>query len=105
MLIQVHTDHNIGGREKLIEHVRGVVEDAVDHFANQVTSVEVHLRDENGPKNGRLDKRCMMEVRVEHRAPIAVTHHADDIDEAITGAADKLRRSLEHELARLHERR
>jgi hypothetical protein len=60
------------------------------------------LGDENGAKGGQDDKRCMMEARVEKRHPIAVTHHAATLDEAIAGAAGKLRRSLQHDRDRLH---
>ncbi len=105
MQIQVNTDHNTDGREKVGEYVRGVVEDAVSHFKAHVTRVEVHLGDELGDKKGADDQRCMMEARVEKRRPIAVTHHATTMDAAIDGAAGKLRRSLEHELGRLHAHR
>jgi hypothetical protein len=102
MQIQVHTDRNTDGREKVLDYVRGVVTDALGHFSDHITRVEVHLGDENGAKAGSDDKRCMMEARVERRHPIAVTHHAATLDEAIGGAARKLKRSLEHDLARLH---
>jgi ribosome-associated translation inhibitor RaiA len=105
MQIQVHTDHNTDGREKVADYVRGVVEGAVGHFSTHITRVEVHLGDENGAKAGSDDKRCMMEARVEKRHPIAVTHHAATLDAAIDGAAGKLKRSLAHELERLHEQR
>jgi len=102
MQIQVNTDHKTDGRERVVDYVRGVVEGAMSHFGNHVTRVEVHLGDENGPKGGLDDKRCMMEARVEKRHPIAVTHHAATLDEAIAGAAGKLKRSLQHDLDRLH---
>lgn len=105
MQIQVHTDHNTDGREKIVDYVRQTVEDAVSHFSSHITRVEVHLGDENGLKGGSDDKRCMMEARVEKRHPIAVTHHAATMGEAIDGAAGKLKRSLAHDLERLHEQR
>lgn len=105
MEIQINTDHNTDGREKVAEYVRGVVMDAARHFSDQVTRVEVHLGDENGAKPGQDDKRCMIEARVAGRQPIAVTHHAASLDEAINGAAGKLKRSLEHDLQKQHEHR
>ena len=105
MQIHVNTDHNTNGREKVADYVRGVVEDAVSHFSTHITRVEVHLGDESGSKVGRDDKRCMIEARVQRRHPIAVTHHATTLDEAIDGAAGKLRRSLEHDHERLHQYR
>jgi ribosome-associated translation inhibitor RaiA len=105
MQIQVNTDRNTDGREKVADYVRGVVEDAVSHFSRHVTRVEVHLGDENGPKAGSDDKRCMMEARIGKQNPLAVTHHAATMDDAIDGAAGKLKRTLEHNFGRLQERR
>jgi ribosome-associated translation inhibitor RaiA len=105
MQIQINTDNNVKGREKLATYVRGVVEGAVSRFNERITRVEVHLGDENGDKTGTEDKRCVMEVRVESRHPIAVTHHAATLGAAVDGAAGKLRRSLEHDLHRLREHR
>jgi ribosome-associated translation inhibitor RaiA len=105
MQIQVNTDRNVAGREQLSKYVRGVVEHAVSHFSERITRVEVHLGDENGAKSGPDDKRCMMEVRVQRRQPIAVTHHAATLDGAVDGAAGKLRRSLAHDSERQRARR
>jgi ribosome-associated translation inhibitor RaiA len=100
MQIQVNTDHNIAGHEALAAHVNGIVEAALSRFSNQITRVEVHLSDENADKSGQRDKRCMMEARIEHRGPIAVTEHAATVDLAARGAADKLSRLLESTLHR-----
>jgi hypothetical protein len=105
MLIQVNTDHNTDGREKVAEYVRGAIEGAVGRFADQLTRVEVHLGDENGAKGGQDDKRCMMEARIEGRAPIAVTHFGSTLDDAIAGAVGKLQRSLENVLQKQQEHR
>jgi ribosome-associated translation inhibitor RaiA len=105
MHIQVNTDHNIDGRQRVAEYVRGVVQHAVSHFERQVTRVEVHLSDDNGAKAGPDDKRCVMEARVGSIAPVIVTHRGANVDEAIHGAAAKLKRSLNNELARVHAHR
>ena len=94
MQIQVNTDHNIDGRQRVGDYVRGVVEHAVSHFERQVTRVEVHLSDDNGAKSGPDDKRCVMEARVSSLAPITVTHRGANIDEAIHGAASKLKQRI-----------
>ena len=105
MQIQINTDSNIEGREKLADHISGVVEHALGHFSRQITRVEVHLSDENGPKSGQHDKRCMMEARLEGHQPTAVTHEAATVDQAVHGAADKLKRSVETTVERLRVRR
>jgi hypothetical protein len=105
MQIQLNTDHNINGRQRVAEYVRGVVEHAVSHFERQVTRVEVHLSDDNGAKAGPDDKRCVMEARAGSIEPVIVTHRGPNVDEAIHGAAAKLKRSLANELARAHSHR
>ncbi|MEO7889698.1 MAG: HPF/RaiA family ribosome-associated protein [Vicinamibacterales bacterium] len=105
MQIQVNTDHNIEGREALVARVRGIVESALSRWIDHITRVEVHLSDENGDKTGQNDKRCMMEARLEGRQPAAVTCEAATLAQAVAGAADKLKTSLESTLERLHEHR
>lgn len=101
MQIQINTDHNIEGREVLAAQVSGTVETALSRLSDHITRVEVHLSDQNSAKNGRDDKRCMMEARLEGRQPIAVTHEAPELDQAVAGAADKLAKSIENTLGRL----
>lgn len=101
MQIQINTDHNIEGHEPLAARVSGVVESALSRFSSHVTRVEVHLSDENSHKSGQNDKRCMMDARLEGHQPIAVTHQAATLEEAIDGAADKLNRLIESTLGRL----
>ena len=76
----------------------------VRHLAKHVTRVEVHLSDENGENTGGRDKRSLMEARFEGRQPIAVTDESDSLAGAITGAADKLKCSLDQTLGRLTDR-
>jgi len=103
MQIQINTDHHIHGTESLAAHVTGVVEGILSRVSDRITRVEVHLSDENGPKSGQSDQRCMMEARLAGRKPTAVTHHAATLDLAVEGAAEKLLSSIEHTLGRLHE--
>ncbi|MDZ4788165.1 MAG: HPF/RaiA family ribosome-associated protein [Blastochloris sp.] len=100
MKIQINTDNNIDGSDALTQQTQAVVEDAMGHFAQQITRVEVHLSDENSHKGGR-DKRCVMEARLEGMQPVAVTDQAQHIEQAVQGAADKLKKLLDRELGRL----
>jgi ribosome-associated translation inhibitor RaiA len=106
MQIQISTDHNIEGHEALAAQVTGVVENALSRFSDHITRVEVHLSDQNSDKKGgNNDMRCMMEARLEGRQPIAVTHQAATLDQAVDGAADKLANLIESTLDRLHDQR
>lgn len=105
MKIQVNTDHNIQGSEELIAEVEATIRDALGYLRTHVTRVEVHLSDESGDKEGLTDKRCMMEARVEGRQPTAVTCEAATVAEAVAGATDRLKSSLQSTLDRLSDHR
>ncbi|MDH4369745.1 MAG: HPF/RaiA family ribosome-associated protein [Nitrospira sp.] len=106
MQIQINTDRNIEGREALVTQVSGVVESALSRFSDHITRVELHLSDENSDKKGGIDDmRCMMEARLEGHQPIAATHQAATLDQAIDGAAGKLTRLIESTLGRLRDQK
>lgn len=102
MLIQVNTDNHIKGREALVAQVESTVESNLRHFQSHITRVEVHLTDENSQKGGAKDKRCMMEARIEGRQPLAVSHEAESLTQAVDGAAKKLKASLATAMGRLN---
>lgn len=104
MKIQINTGPNTDGREQVARQVEGIVESTLGHLAEHVSRVEVHLSDQNSDKGGSADQRCMMEARLEGRQPTAVTEDAATMAEAITGAAEKLKHSLDHILGRLSDR-
>ena len=103
MQIQINTDHNIEGHEALAAQVSGVVANALRRNSDHLTRVEVHLSDEDSDKGGQNEKRCVMEARLEGRQPVAVTHQAETLDQAVNGAAEKLARLIESTLSRLHD--
>jgi ribosome-associated translation inhibitor RaiA len=100
--VLVNTDANISGNEALEARVTAAVVSAVSSFTAQLTRIEVHLSDENGPKAGEGDIRCMMEAHLEGHQPLAVTEHATTVDEAVDAAAEALAKVIEHTLGRLH---
>ena len=105
MQIQVNTDKNIEGREALVAHVEATLTHALDRFSDRITRLEVHLSDENGDKSGQDDKRCMIEARLEGRQPNAVTCNAGTLHQAIAGATDKLKKTLDSTIERMQAHR
>lgn len=101
MNIQINTDNHIEGGQKFTEYVSGVVSSAFTRFSNQLTHVDVHFSDQNSStKLGTNDKRCMIEVRITGRKSTAVTSDANSIDEALLGATEKMKHSIENTLGR-----
>jgi hypothetical protein len=101
MQIQINTDRNIEGRETMAAQVSGIVESALSRFSDRITRIEVHLNDENSDKKGGHDDlRCMMEARLEGRQPVAVSHQAATVDQAVDGAVDKMTSLIDSNLGR-----
>ena len=105
MFVKVMTDNHIQGRERLVSEVESAVASSLKRFAPQVTSVEVHLADENSHKEGQRDKRCIIEARLAGLPPFAATDNADNLDQALDGALEKLVAHLDHRLGRLGNRK
>ena len=102
MFVNVHTDNHIKGSDDLTRRVEDEVVGALGRFGEQIVTVEVHLNDVNSHKHG-VDKRCLMEARLAGLQPIAATHMAETLDEAIEGAAEKLERAIDHTVDKLSQ--
>ena len=100
MFVQVSTDNQIvtdaGANERLEARVR----EKLKRFEKRLTHVEVHVSDANGTKGGN-DKKVSLELRANGHAPVAVHAEAARIDVAVTAAADKALRALDHALGKL----
>ena len=106
MQIELSTDHNIEGKERLGARVEELVTHALGKFSDAISRVEVHLSDEISSKSGSKGQtRCVMEARLEGRKPIAVDDKAASVDQAVKGAAKKLANSVETIVGRLGEKR
>ncbi|KPX49405.1 HPF/RaiA family ribosome-associated protein [Pseudomonas syringae pv. tagetis] len=105
MQIQVNSDNHIESSIRLEEWVRTTVESTLEHYDENLTRVEVHIRDENGDKPGPHDIKCQMEARPKGHQPISVSHKADTVDQAVDGAAVKLDHALEHLFGKLRGKR
>ncbi|MBI4166570.1 MAG: HPF/RaiA family ribosome-associated protein [Acidobacteria bacterium] len=95
MQIQVNSDSSIGVDSDLSRLVESTVNHALKRFEGRITRVEVHLSDANSDKFGTQDKRCLMEARPAGRDPVAVDDQAHTLEEAVRGAAQKLKRLLD----------
>ncbi|MEQ1694237.1 MAG: HPF/RaiA family ribosome-associated protein [Hyphomicrobiaceae bacterium] len=100
MKINVRIDSQIKGAEGLDEHISGIVAHALNRFSDRISGVEVHLKDLNGHKGGGSDKDCMMEAHLNGQQPTAVSDSAPTFEQAIKGAAAKLKRSVESSVGR-----
>jgi hypothetical protein len=101
MQIQVNTSNGVENKDTLDRWANDYLHDALARFAQDITRVEVQLRDVNSGRKGADDKRCMLEARIAGRDPVAATHHAPTQDEAFRGATQRLINLLDHTLGKL----
>ena len=105
MKVQVNTSNDVENKDSLDRWAGEYLNEHLARYEQDITSIEVQLTDENhAVKGGGVDKRCMMEARVNGRAPIAVTNYGPDQNLAFRGAADKLQHALEHAFGKLDRR-
>ena len=94
MQVQFNSDSSVMGTENVAERIEEAVRAKLARFADRLTRLEVHVRDENGPKHGADDKACTIEARPAGGQPIAVTEHAATVDDAASKAARTLAQRL-----------
>lgn len=105
MNVQVNTDANIEFQNGLAATVENMVRHTLERFGHRVTRLDIHLSDENSAaKSGPQDKKCLVEARLASHQPVAVSHHAATIVQAVNGAAQKMKHSLESTFGRLNGR-
>jgi len=101
MTIQINTDKTLNGEKRSIDFFSSQIAEALQRFDAHLTRVEVHLKDENGRKDGFNDISCLLEARIEGRNPIAITNQADTIESAVKGAIDKIKTAIESILGKI----
>jgi ribosome-associated translation inhibitor RaiA len=104
MNIEFNTDHNIEGKEGLTAPLMSIIDDKLSNFSNHIQKVEVHLTDEDASKDGRHDKRCLLEAHVQGIPSIVVSDHAKTHEQAVSGAIEKMKTSLDTILGRIGDR-
>lgn len=100
MKIEVNTDRHIEGSQRLIDYCQSTLETEFDRFSDYITRIDVHLSDENGAKGGDDDKRCLIEARLKGLSPVTTSNNASNIDDALSGAIDKMTSVLDSTLSK-----
>jgi len=100
MTIQFNTDKTINGDERTTSYYTNLISEELSKYGSHITRIEVHVSDENGPKEGNNAIRCLMEVRLEGKQPTAVTNQSNSVMLAVSGAIQKMKAILESSLER-----
>ena len=100
MFVQINTDNQIHSDSEANERLEQKIRARLRRFERRLTHVELHVSDVNGSKGGN-DKRVSLEVRPNGHPPVAVHADAQRVEDAVTVAADKAARALDHALGRI----
>ena len=101
MTIQVNTDRHIEGSERLIDYCKSTLEAEFDRYSEHISRIDVHFSDENGAKGGDDDKRCLIETKLKGLKSVTASNHASNLDDALSGAIDKMASVLDSTLSKL----
>jgi ribosome-associated translation inhibitor RaiA len=104
MQVQIRHDENVQGDKN--GWIETTVTGALERYATEITTVEVHLADEDGAaKHSDGAIRATLEVRVAGFPPIAATSHGNDVGVALETALAKIDRMLDDKLGRVRDHR
>lgn len=101
MTIQINTDKNIQGDNRLESYITERIESKLRRFSNDITRIEVHLSDQNGDKFGKDDTHCRIESRLEGLKPLTVLEKSIDVNSSVNGAIDKMKSVLDSHFDKL----
>ena len=79
--------------------VRLQLKSALDRLGDEITSVEVFLKDDNGPKGG-IDKHVSVRVRFRNRRSVIARVQHESMHAAIVQSVRKTRRVVRRHLRR-----
>jgi len=102
LFVQINTDNQIKSDAEANERLEQRIRQKLRRFERRLTHVELHVSDINAAKGGN-DKRVSLEVRPTGHEPLAVHADAQRIEDAVTAAAEKAARALDHALGRVED--
>ncbi len=94
MLIQFNTDNNIEGSAAMATHFNTMVEETLSRFDEEVTRVEIYVKDVNGSKEGTPDKHCFIEARLRGLDPVSTSAQTETVHQSVKDATDKMKTLL-----------
>jgi putative sigma-54 modulation protein len=91
--------------DNIRQHVqKHLVEPLERFYDSEVAELEIHLRDNNGPKGG-VDKECSVTIRLPRAQSLHVTEVSDDLFKSIDLARDRIERSAKRLIERGQDKR
>jgi ribosome-associated translation inhibitor RaiA len=103
MQIHINTDNTIDGHAPLTTHAEAVVNETLSRFSDRISHVEVHLSTVNDHKKTGGEFHCLMDAKIVGHQPIVASETANSVHQAIRGAAERLRRTINSTFGRIND--
>ncbi len=100
MKILINSDSSIAMDAKLVKLIMREATELLDRFSDHLTRVEIHLTDIDRGKTGRIDKRCLVEVRAAGMKPIVTSAQTREVKTAVNQSLRKTVRALNTSLGK-----
>lgn len=106
MNIQLNADKILNISEVFENQLKAILSKDLKRFNEHVTTLDIHIIDENGIKTGPNDIKCMLEAHLKGMQSIVVAETTNTLEQSVHGAIDKLKDSLDSIIgkSRNHER-
>jgi ribosome-associated translation inhibitor RaiA len=103
MQIHINTDNTIEGHSPLATHTEAVVNETLSRFSERISHVEVHLSTVNDHKKNGGEFHCLMNAQIDGHQPIVASENANSVHQAIRGAVERLRRTINSTFGRIND--
>ena len=97
MLINIYS-HGFSITRAVREYVDKRLHFALARIGHRLRRIDVRLSDLNGPRGG-VDKRCLIEVRINRHPPVIITDVQSDLYTSIDRACARAGRTVMRRLA------
>ena len=91
------SSHNILLSRELDEFVIGTMRAALERLADDVHSIDVFLKDVNGPKGG-VDKQVIVRAHLRNRQQLVIETAGDDLRAAVRRSAKRVKKAVRRSL-------
>lgn len=103
MIIQLNADKILNVHENFENRIKEKVSKDLKRFTEHISSLDIHITDENGIKNGSNDIKCILEAHLKGMLSVVTTQTANTLEQSVHGASDKLKNSLDSIIGRARD--
>ena len=103
MIIQLNADKILNVHETFGNQLEVRMLKKLQKFSEHITTLEIHITDENGIKTGPNDIKCKLEAHLKGMQSIVVTETANTLEQSVHMAIDKLKDSLDSIIGRARD--